>query len=96
MRTVLAAVLGMTFGFMFWVPVSYVIAFAFYLLDSEGGAAHEVADRVTVARDFGTQVLLPGDWFSLASLVVFLMVGGLVGARYAQTVGAPVDRPATN
>jgi hypothetical protein len=96
MRTLLAAVLGMAFGFMFWVPVSYVIAFSFYLLDSEGGAAHEVADRLAVARDFGAQVLLPGDLFALASLAIFLLVGGLVGARYAQTVGAPEDRPATS
>jgi hypothetical protein len=92
LRTGLAAALGVLAGFVAWIPVSYLIALAFYLIDSAGGAAHELWQRLEAAEAYGLSgraVLLPGDWFSLDTLAVFCFVGGLSGLRYAQTVGRP-------
>lgn len=91
MRMWLALALGVLTGFILWIPISYLIALAFYLIDSAGGAAHELWQRLQAAQAYGLTgraVLLPGDWFSLATLGVLCFVGGLSGLRYAQTVGA--------
>lgn len=86
MKNALAAFLGAVTAALFWVPVSYLIALFFYIIDSSGGAAHEVVDRLRLVPYYGWQAMAPGDWFSLATLAIFIAVGALVGYRYSLNV----------